>query len=123
MSTLLWVALGSALGAPARYLLDQFIQYRLGRVFPWGTFVINVTGAFLLGVLVAVSGSHQIDGWLLAAAGTGFLGSYTTFSTFTWETMRLAEDGAVVAATVNLVASIATGAAAAAAGLALGGLG
>jgi CrcB protein len=72
---------------------------------------------------VAVSGSHQIDGWLLAAAGTGFLGSYTTFSTFTWETMRLAEDGAVVAATVNLVASIATGAAAAAAGLALGGLG
>jgi CrcB protein len=123
MSTLLWVALGSALGAPARYLLDQFIQYRLGRVFPWGTFVVNVTGSFLLGVLVAVSGHHQIDGWLLAAAGTGFLGSYTTFSTFTWETMRLAEDGAVVAATVNLVASIATGAAAAAAGLALGGLG
>lgn len=122
MSTLLWVALGSALGAPARYLLDLFIQSRNERVFPWGTFTINATGSFLLGLLVATAARHQVEGWLLAAAGTGFLGSYTTFSTFTWETMRLVEDGSFVAGTLNVLAGIATAAGAAAAGLALGAL-
>jgi fluoride exporter len=122
VSTLLWVACGSALGAPTRYLLDQLIQSRHERIFPWGTFAINVTGSFLLGLLVAIAADQTFDGWLLAAVGTGFLGSYTTFSTFTWETMRLVEDGALLAATLNVTTSIATGAGAAAAGLALGSL-
>jgi fluoride exporter len=122
MNTWLWVALGSALGAPTRYLLDQFIQSRYERVFPWGTFTINVTGSFLLGLLVAAGAHHPIQGWLLAAAGTGFLGSYTTFSTFTWESLRLIEDGSRLVAILNLTASVATGATFAAAGLWLGAL-
>lgn len=122
MTTLLLVALGSALGAPARYLLDQLIQSRHERVFPWGTFTINVTGSFALGLLVALGARGEIDRWLLVAAGTGFLGSYTTFSTFTWETMRLVEDGAFLAATLNIGASVAAAATAAAAGLAAGSL-
>jgi fluoride exporter len=123
MSTLLLVALGSALGAAARYLLDGFVQSRHQRLLPWGTFTVNITGSFLLGLLVAVGVRQEIDPRLLTAAGTGFLGSYTTFSTFTWETMRLVEDRAFLAATLNIVASIGVGAAAAAAGLCVGSLG
>ncbi len=122
MSIWLWVALGSAVGAPTRYLLDQFIQSRHERVFPWGTFTINVTGSLLLGLLVGVGVHHQVEDWLLAAAGTGFLGSYTTFSAFTWESLRLIEDGSVLVAILNLTASVATGATFAAAGLLLGDL-
>ena len=98
MNTWLWVALGSAAGAPTRYLLDQFIQSRHERTFPWGTFTINVTGSFLLGLLVAAGSHNQVEGWLLAAVGSGFLGSYTTFSTFTWESLRLIEDGSLLVA-------------------------
>jgi CrcB protein len=122
MTTLLLVGLGSALGAPARYLLDQLIQSRHERVFPWGTFTVNITGSFLLGLLVALAARAEIDRELLVGVGTGFVGSYTTFSTFTWETMRLVEDGALLAATVNILASVGAGAAAAAAGLLLGGV-
>jgi CrcB protein len=122
MTTLLLVGLGSALGAPTRYLLDQLIQSRHERVFPWGTFTINITGSFLLGLLVALGAQAEIDRGLLLGLGTGFLGAYTTFSTFTWETMRLVEDGAFLVATLNIVGSIGAGAAAAAAGLLLGGL-
>ena len=120
MSTLFWVALGSAIGAPTRYLLDQFIQSRHERIFPWGTFTINVTGSFLLGLLIAASTRNDVGTWFLASAGTGFLGSYTTFSTFTWEAMRLIEEGAFLVGSLNIAASIITGEGAAAAGLFLG---
>ncbi len=116
-----WVVLGSALGAPARYLLDRFISSRHERVLPWGTWVINITGCFALGVLTGVSQKYGVDARLVAAADTGFLGSYTTFSTFTWETMRLVEDGAFLAAVINVVVSTGVGVAAAAVGLLLGG--
>ncbi|HWL99943.1 MAG TPA: fluoride efflux transporter CrcB [Nocardioidaceae bacterium] len=120
MSALLWVALGSALGAPTRYVLDQLVQSRHERAFPWGTFTVNVTGSFALGVLVALASRQSVESWLVAAVGFGFLGSYTTFSTFTWETMRLVEEGAGLAACLNVVASIGAGAGAAAGGLLLG---
>ncbi len=116
-----WVVLGSALGAPARYLLDRFISCRHERVLPWGTWVINITGCFALGVLTGVSQQYGVDARLVAAADTGFLASYTTFSTFTWETMRLVEDGAFLAAVINVVVSTGVGVAAAAVGLLLGG--
>lgn len=122
LGTVLGVVVGSAVGAPVRYLLDQLISARHERLFPWGTFVINVSGSFLLGLLVSAAAHGGVDRWLLAAAGTGFLGSYTTFSTYTWETMRLVEDGAVLVACLNLVGSVAAGVVAAAAGLAVGGL-
>jgi fluoride exporter len=120
MSALLWVALGSALGAPTRYVLDRLVQSRHERVFPWGTFTVNVTGSFALGVLVALASRQSVEAWLVPAVGIGFLGSYTTFSTFTWETLRLVEEGAVLAACLNVVASIGAGAGAAAGGLLLG---
>ena len=122
MTALAWVAVGSAVGAPARYLLDRFIQERHERVFPWGTFVINVSGSFALGVLVGLTTHHVTAAWLVPAVGTGFLGGYTTFSTFTWESLRLVEDGAALAAWTNVVSSAALGLAAAALGLVIGSL-
>ena len=120
MSTLAYVALGSALGAPARYLLDRIIQSRREGVFPWGTWAINISGCFALGLLVGLAQGHVVDARLMTAAATGFLGSYTTFSTFTWETMRLVEDGAFVEALLNITVSAVLGVAAAAGGLFLG---
>lgn len=122
MITLLWVALGSALGAPTRYLLDRFIQARHERALPWGTWTINITGSFLLGLLAGAATMLDLDSRVLAAAGTGFLGSYTTFSTFTWETLRLAEDRAYLAAAVNVALSLVVGLAAMTTGIALGTL-
>ncbi len=119
MSLIGYVVLGSALGAPARYLLDTLIQSRHERVLPWGTWVINVTGCFALGLLTGIAQDHVMDARVMATVATGFLGSYTTFSTFTWETMRLVEDGVFVAALANIALSVAVGMAAAAAGLLL----
>jgi CrcB protein len=120
MTALGWVVLGSALGAPARYLLDRLIQERHERVFPWGTFVNNLTGSFVLGLVVGLAAHHTMSAWVLPAVATGFLGGYTTFSTFTWESLRLMEDGAVLAAWINVASSAALGLAAAAVGLLVG---
>jgi len=117
--TVMLVAAGSALGAPTRFLIDQFIQRSHERILPWGTWTINVTGAFLLGMLMGSATRLELDTLLLAAAGTGFLGAYTTFSTFTWETMRLVEDGAFLAALGNIVLSVIAGIVAVSAGVAL----
>lgn len=125
MSALLWVVLGSSVGAPARYLLDRFVQDRHERIFPWGTLVINVTGSFALGVLVGVADSRGVGSsahWVIPGVGTGFLGGFTTFSTFTWETLRLVEDGARAGAVANVAVSIGGGLAAAAIGLTVGSL-
>lgn len=119
MTTLLLVALGSALGAPARYLLDRFIQDRRERVLPWGTWTINITGSFLLGLLAGTAAQRGLDSRVLAAVGTGFLGSYTTFSTFTWETLRLVEDRAYLAGVANVALSLVAGLGAVSAGVAV----
>lgn len=118
MPTLLLVGLGAAAGAVTRYLVDRGIQSRYGRAFPWGTWVVNVSGSFALGLLVGLAPSQPV----LAVVGTGVLGGYTTFSTFMVETLRLAEDGSGWEALGNLAASLVAGVVAAGAGLALGGL-
>lgn len=120
MTTLLLVALGSALGAPARYLLGRFIQSRHQRLLPWGTWTVNISGSLLLGLLFGSSARWGLDQRVVAAVGTGFLGSYTTFSTFTWETVRLLEDRAYLAAVANVALSLVAGPAAISAGIAVG---
>lgn len=114
-----FVALGSAVGAPARYLLDRFIQSRHERVLPFGTWLINITGCFALGLVTGVAHQQGADPRVLATVATGCIGSYTTFSTFTWETMRLVEDGAFVSALANVAVSTTVCMAAAATGLLL----
>ncbi|RAY14056.1 fluoride efflux transporter CrcB [Actinomadura craniellae] len=113
--TLALVTLGAAVGAPLRYLIDRLVQARLASVFPWGTFTVNVLGSALLGFLAALPADPRV----LAAAGTGFCGALTTYSTFSYETLRLAEDGARPYALGNVLGSVAAGLVAAYCGLAL----
>ncbi|MBW8804618.1 MAG: CrcB protein [Catenulispora sp. 13_1_20CM_3_70_7] len=119
MIRLLLVSAAAAAGAPARYLLDKAIVARRASVLPVGTMVINVSGAFVLGVLTGLAAHHGMPKSVLVVFGTGFCGAYTTFSTFSYETMRLVEDGSIGEAAANVVVSLAAGMAAAAAGLGL----
>ena len=121
MSTTAWLAflLAAAIGAPARYLIDGFVQDHTEGAFPWGTFVVNITGCFVLGTLVGLGLYHGFDPTTRTVLGTGGMGAYTTFSTFTFETIRLAEEGAINEAVRNAAASFVVGLAAASAGLAL----
>lgn len=119
MSALL-VLLGGAIGAPARYLTDLYVRERTGSDFPWGTMTVNAVGSLVLGLLVGAAASGVLPGWVLTLAGTGFCGALTTFSTFSYETVRLAENGRWRAATGNVIASLAVGLVAVSAGWALG---
>lgn len=108
--TVLLVFVGGAVGAPTRYVLDRLVARRAAGVFPWGTLTVNLIGSVILGALAGAGtgGSAQ------ALVATGFCGALTTFSTFGYETVRLAEDGALAAAGRNAVASLALGLAASA---------
>lgn len=120
---IVWVLilLGAAAGATARWYVNELVQARHDSVFPWGTFTVNVVGSFLLGLLLGASleGEHLTR--LVALVGTGFCGAFTTFSTFSYESVVLAEDGSSRIAVVNVLASVAAGLAAAFAGWALTG--
>jgi CrcB protein len=85
--TVLLVAVGAAVGAPLRYLVDRALNGRHGSRLPWGTLAVNVAGSFLLGMLAA--GSLRTPAPVMAAVGTGFCGTLTTYSTFGYETVRL----------------------------------
>jgi CrcB protein len=96
MSGLISVALGSVLGAVARYFISGFVARRVGETFPWGTLFINVSGAFLIGLFGGLAQNDASilaspDPWLFAV--TGFLGAYTTVSSFSLQTLTLARDG------------------------------
>jgi CrcB protein len=114
VTPLVWagvVVIGGA-GAVGRFLVDGAVSARLGREFPFGTFVINISGATVLGVLAGLSLGK--DAALLA--GTAAVGSYTTFSTWMYETQRLGEERQHRAALANIVLSLSFGIAAAALG-------
>jgi len=119
-SLLLVVGAGGLVGAPSRYLLDRAISRRIESDLPWGTFVINITGSLLLGLLTGLTLAGHLSPTGKALLGTGFCGAYTTFSTFTFETIRMVEDGRFLEATGNVAVSVAIGVAAAASGLAIG---
>jgi CrcB protein len=103
--TALLIGVGAAIGAPLRYLVDVAIGRRHDSVFPWGTLAVNVVGSFLAGVVFAGMG----DGVLRDGALIGFCGALTTYSTFGYETLRLAEDGARFVALANVVVSVLAG--------------
>ena len=117
--TLALVMLAAAVGAPLRYVVDQAVQHRWRGAFPAGTLTINLTGSLRLGLLTGLAAHHGLPRQALAVLGTGLLGAYTTFSTFSYETVRLLEEGAVPEASLNVAGSLVLGLAAAAAGLGL----
>lgn len=108
--TVVLVLLGGAVGAPLRYLVDLSVQTRHDSLFPWGTFTVNVAGSLLLGAVSAsVLLGHAPTG-LQTLLGTGLCGALTTYSTFGYETFRLAEDGAWLEAGLNVAVSLVAGA-------------
>ena len=113
------IAAAAGIGALARYVLDQTVQHRTRGTFPYGTFVINVTGSLLLGFVVGVTAHHHFPSDAALVLGAGFAGGYTTWSTWAWESVALAETGALAPMALNIVGSLAVGLAAAAAGLGL----
>jgi fluoride exporter len=118
---LLAVALGGALGALARYGLDNLIEHRAFSVFPWSTFAINVSGCFAAGAVVAaLVDRHHVPSSLRIGLVVGFLGAYTTFSTFAQETVDLAKTHEVIFAAVNATANLGAGLAAVVVGTAVG---
>jgi CrcB protein len=109
--TLIAIAVAGALGALSRYGLGSFVSRRTSDTFPWGTFVVNVTGAFIL-VLTLATERWDFAPWLRLGLTTGFLGAYTTFSTLSFETYKLAADRALGLAAANMLGSCAAGLAA-----------
>jgi CrcB protein len=120
MMLALAVGFGAAIGAVARYLLDQAVSRRRAGTFPAGTWIINISGAFVLGLLAGLATHHGLATDVVAVVGTGVCGGYTTFSTFSYESVRLMEEGSGLIALANLAGSLVAGLAAAALGLGLG---
>ena len=105
--TYLAISIGAVLGANARFLLGRFVAERLGVAFPYGTLIINVSGSFLIGLVLALVAERMVGPWWVRPAlAIGFLGSYTTFSTFSYETLQLVDNGSLLAAGANIAVSV-----------------
>jgi fluoride exporter len=118
-----WVIIGSGLGGMARYGVSGGVARRIGETFPWGTLAVNVLGSFVIGLfagLVAPGGALGGERMAGAFVMTGFCGGYTTFSSFSLQTLNLARDGEWRRALANIVASTALCLLAVWAGVALG---
>jgi fluoride exporter len=115
------LAAAAALGAVARYQVDIAVQRRRSTSWPLGTLAVNLTGSFVLGFLVGLGLYHGVGDPVRTVAGTGFVGAYTTFSTFSYETIRQLQDGTYHPALLNVALSTAGGLAAATFGLILAG--
>lgn len=109
MITYLWIAVGSALGGVARFGCSSLMAHWIGETFPWGTLVVNVAGSFIIGFFASMTGP---DGRVLVSPDirqfvmVGFCGGYTTFSSFSLQTLNLLRDGDVVRAGMNAGASV-----------------
>jgi CrcB protein len=110
---------GAMVGAPMRYLTDRAVQKRHDTVFPWGTFTVNVVGCLILGLLSGAVAAGAASSRVQLLLGTGLCGALTTYSTFSYETLRLAEDGARFFAAANVITSVVAGLGAAFAGVSL----
>ena len=116
-----WVGVGGFFGSAARYWIGGLVNRFARGAFPWATLIVNVTGCFILGLLMTVLTERFLPHPNVRTALTvGFVGAYTTFSTFAFESVRLGQDGAFGLAAVNVVASVVVGLAAAWIGIAVG---
>ena len=113
------VGLAAGLGALARYVADAVIQHQHDSVFPFGTLSVNVSGSLLLGLCTGLAAHHGLPAGAAVVLSAGLCAGYTTWSTFSYETIALAETGALLAAAGNVVLSLAAGLAAAGAGFGL----
>ena len=121
MESFLAISLGAILGANARYWLGVWAAQKLGTSFPYGTLIINVTGSLILGLfLTLISGHYMVDARWRMFVAVGFLGAYTTFSTYTYESVFLIMNGKAWAGLLNLFGSSILGAIAVTAGILLG---
>jgi len=114
------VGVGGFLGAIARYSLGGYIGSRFGVRFPYGTFVINVSGSFLIGLILTLLARTTASAYWRYLIPIGFIGAYTTFSTFEYETLRAIQDGQLVTGLLNVALSLVVGFAAVWAGAAIG---
>lgn len=104
------IAIGGGIGAIARFLVGSYIGQRLGARFPYGTFVINLSGSFLVGLIMTVlTEKTQLSPNWRYFIPIGFIGAYTTFSTFEYETLRALQDGQMATGTLNVVLSVTAG--------------
>ncbi|WP_338540451.1 fluoride efflux transporter CrcB [Paenibacillus tundrae] len=110
---ILWIGCAGMVGALLRYSLGKWISGSIGTGFPWGTWIINISGSLLLGLLYGCHQSAIIPDWLWVVGGTGFCGAYTTFSTFGYETLGLLNQARYARAAVYVVSSVVLGVAAA----------
>lgn len=110
MTKYLMVGLGGFLGAIARFWLGGYIGERMGTRFPYGTFVINISGSFVIGFIMTIltENAHWSPNWRYLVP-VGFIGAYTTFSTFEYETLRSVQEGQWIVAMLNVVLSVILG--------------
>lgn len=119
--TYLAISIGAVLGANARFLIGRWALERLGAEFPYGTLLVNATGSLAIGLAYAALERHGAPEWVRPLVIVGFLGAYTTFSTFSLDTLSLAERGAWLAAGTYVAGSVAASLAAVWVGVTLGG--
>ncbi|MGC1482062.1 MAG: fluoride efflux transporter CrcB [Chthoniobacterales bacterium] len=120
-----WVALGGALGSVVRFGISEWMVQRVGAGFPWGTFLVNAVGSLLIGILAALAvsegGRFFSQPTARAFLMTGICGGFTTFSTFSLQTLALVQDGQWLGAAANVIGSVTVCLIAVAAGFAVGG--
>jgi CrcB protein len=107
--TYLWIAVGGALGSVARYACSALLAGAVGETFPWGTLLVNVLGSFVIGFFATFTGPDGrvlVSGDMRQFVMVGICGGYTTFSSFSLQTLSLAQDGEYVRASANIVASV-----------------
>ncbi len=105
--TMLLIALGAGVGAPARYLTDRAIRLRVATVFPWGTLTVNVIASLILGILLGAGARLNTE--VVQLLGTGFCGALSTYSAFSYETLRLSQQGTRWWAAGNVALSLGAG--------------
>ena len=105
MQQILFIALGGSLGAVARYAISTYIYQSVNEVFPWGTLVVNLSGSFIIGAFAEIFETAMIPSEWRSLVTIGFIGAYTTFSTYSLETLSLLREGELWLATMNVLAS------------------